>query len=149
MKHYKRRSKDIHFDTPAMVLTPLTDMALILLIIFMFAAVPLSSQVADSESNSSELEIATQHEMDHQPLATVCLIQRQNGTELQVNGDTLETTERLKEVLVSLIGDKEEQFISLNAEDKIHFNEVAQVMYLLQEIPGITSISLVSSEVQV
>ena len=145
MKHYKRRSKEIHLDTPTMVLTPLTDMALILLVIFMFATIPLASRMQDDEKNKNDLEVSTTYESNQEPLATIFITKDQSGITLKINDQLIPDNQALNDVIMFLISEKPDQLIAVSAQKSVSFDEVMRVMQQLQGISGISSISLIST----
>ena len=147
MQRYKRRSSTLSIDTPGMVLTPLTDMALILLIIFMVAAIPLASKLEEAEKEHADLHVSTAHSTDQASAAIIDIRKKQGKIVMLINGKEFDVTKNFTESLASIIGGQSDQAVTLNVDNDVNFDAIIQILYDVQAVPGITSIALGSQEV--
>ncbi len=145
MRKYRRRWKDVQIDTPGMVLTPLTDMALTLLVIFMFAG-PVAYRSMSGETTNNDVEVSTNYEPSESetPSIVVGIQKGQSGVEVLLNGKIVAADDVLSDTIKQLMGDNKDQLISIEAGKEVSFDEVIRVIKQLKSIAGIDSISLAS-----
>jgi biopolymer transport protein TolR len=115
--------------------TPMVDVMLVLLIIFMVAA-PMMTQGLDVELPKVDATIMrTDNNM-------VVLSITADG-QVNIEGNTLNTIERLDAQVIQIMKTKNTQSIYIKADQNVPYGRVASVMSILRKA-GITNVGLVT-----
>ena len=134
MKRRERRKKNILNTVLSVNLTPLIDIALTLLIIFM-----LSSPIMHHEFIIDLPHAQMSSETDNKTQVSVRIDKKGN---LSINGETFAKNSDLEQLLLGHIKEKESVGVSIEADLDVPYGKVVHIVDQIKMIQGIEYVSL-------